>query len=60
MQINSQPRVDVNDSAPTSLAELVGQKSVLAQVRVALDAAFRDGTKFPSGLLVGPAGLGKS
>ena len=51
---------DINDLAPTSLAHLVGQKSVIAQVRVALDAAFQDGIKFPSGLLVGPAGVGKS
>lgn len=51
---------EINDAAPTSLAELIGQESVLAQVRVALEAARRDGIKFPSGLLVGPAGLGKS
>lgn len=51
---------EINDAAPTSLAELVGQRSVLAQVRVALDAARQDSIKFPSGLLVGPSGLGKS
>lgn len=33
---------------------------MLAQVKVALDAARRDGTKFPSALLTGSAGLGKS
>jgi Holliday junction DNA helicase RuvB len=51
---------EISDVAPTSLAELVGQGSVLAQVHVALAAARRDGIKFPSGLLVGPSGLGKS
>jgi Holliday junction DNA helicase RuvB len=51
---------EINDAAPTSLAELVGQQSVLAQVRVALDAARQDGTKFDHALLVGPAGTGKT
>jgi Holliday junction DNA helicase RuvB len=51
---------EINDVAPTALTDLVGQKSVLAQVRVALDAAFQDGTKFPPALLTGGAGLGKS
>ncbi len=51
---------EINDVAPAKLADLVGQKSVLAQVRVALGAARHDATKFPSALLVGPGGLGKS
>ncbi len=51
---------DINDVAPASLAELVGQESVLAQVRVALEAARQDGCKFPASLLTGGAGLGKS
>jgi Holliday junction DNA helicase RuvB len=51
---------EANDVAPTTLADLVGQQSVLAQVRVALAAARQDGTKFPSALLTGGAGLGKS
>jgi Holliday junction DNA helicase RuvB len=51
---------EINDMAPTSLVDLVGQQSVLAQVRVALDAARHDGCKFPSSLLTGGAGLGKS
>jgi Holliday junction DNA helicase RuvB len=51
---------EINDVAPTRLAELVGQRSVIAQVRVALDAARHDGCKFPSALLTGSAGLGKS
>jgi Holliday junction DNA helicase RuvB len=51
---------EINDVAPSRLADLVGQRSVLAQVRVALDAARQDGCKFPSSLLTGGAGLGKS
>jgi Holliday junction DNA helicase RuvB len=54
------PKNDVNDVTPSSLKHLVGQASVKAQVAVALDAAFQDGTKFPDSLLVGPPGLGKS
>src|SRR5271170_6909142 len=51
---------DVNHVAPSSLAHIVGQKSVVEQVRVALDAAFEDGRKMDSALLVGPPGVGKS
>lgn len=52
--------VEINDVAPTSLNHIVGQKSVIDQVRVALDAAFEDGRKMDSCLLVGPPGVGKS
>jgi len=51
---------EVNDFAPSSLNHIVGQTSVVEQVRVALDAAFQDGRKMDSCLLVGPAGCGKS
>ena len=51
---------EINDVAPTSLSHLVGQKSVVDQVRVALDAAFEDGRRMDSCLLVGPPGVGKS
>lgn len=51
---------EVNDVKPTSLKHLVGQRSVIEQVSVALDAAFADDTPFPTALLVGPPGLGKS
>jgi Holliday junction DNA helicase RuvB len=53
-------RSDINDVAPSSLAHLIGQKGVIAQVGVALEAAFADGKKFDSALLVGPPGVGKS
>lgn len=51
---------EVNDAVPTSIAHLVGQKQVIAQVTTAMDAAFEDGSRFDHSLLVGPPGLGKS
>lgn len=51
---------DVNDTAPTSISHVVGQKSVVEQVSVALDAAFTDGRPMDSALLVGPPGCGKT
>ena len=53
-------RTDINDVAPSSLSHLVGQKSVVAQVAVALEAAFADNKKFDHALLVGGPGLGKT
>jgi Holliday junction DNA helicase RuvB len=51
---------EVNDLKLTSLSHLIGQRSVADQVKVALDAAFQDGQRFPHAALVGPPGLGKS
>jgi Holliday junction DNA helicase RuvB len=51
---------EVNDIKPTSLNHIVGQKSVVDQVRVALDASFQDGRRLDHCLMVGPPGLGKS
>jgi holliday junction DNA helicase RuvB len=51
---------DISDVAPSSLRHIVGQRSVLAQVTIALEAAFADNRKFDSALLVGPPGVGKS
>lgn len=51
---------DINDVKPAALEEMVGQRGVLAQVRVALAAAKTDRSKFDHSLLVGPPGLGKS
>ena len=51
---------EINEAAPTSLAHVVGQPSVKAQVQVALDAAWADHRKFDPALLVGAPGLGKS
>lgn len=54
------PSHEVGDVQPTSLKHLVGQHGVIDQVTVALDAAFQDGRKMDSALLVGPPGVGKS
>lgn len=51
---------EINDFAPSSLSHIIGQKSVLEQVRVSLDASFADNRKMDSCLMVGPPGCGKS
>jgi holliday junction DNA helicase RuvB len=51
---------EVNDVSTSSLAHLIGQRGVIAQVQVALEAAWADKRKFDSALLVGGPGLGKS
>ena len=53
-------RTDINDIGPSSLGHLVGQKSVVEQVRVALEAAWADQRPYDHTLLVGPAGTGKT
>jgi len=56
----SEPKNEINDVAPSSIRHLIGQKGVIDQVAVALDAAQIDGKKFEHSLLVGPPGTGKS
>ena len=51
---------DIHDAAPSSLSHIVGQRGVVDQLRVALDAAFEDGKRLDDCLLVGPPGLGKT
>lgn len=51
---------EINNAQPSSLAHLIGQKAVIAQVATALDAAFEDHNRFDHSLLVGGPGLGKS
>lgn len=51
---------DVNSTSPSSLGHIVGQRSVINQVTVAIDSAFMDCSKFDHSLLVGPPGLGKT
>ena len=51
---------DINDARPSSLSHIVGQRGVVDQLRVALDAAFEDGKRLDDCLLVGPPGVGKS
>ena len=57
--MNENRATEINDVIRPSLNHIVGQKSVIDQVRVALDAAFEDGRKMDSCLLVGGPGLGK-
>ncbi len=51
---------EISDVSPSSLSHLIGQRSVVEQVRVALDAAHQDGKKFDHALLTGSPGLGKT
>jgi Holliday junction DNA helicase RuvB len=51
---------DVSDFQPTSLSHLIGQRNVIRQVEVALDACQQDCKRFDHAMLVGPPGLGKS
>src|SRR5262245_30495592 len=53
-------RQEINDVTPTSLSHIIGQRSVVEQVKVAVEAAFADSRKFDHALLVGPPGLGKT
>lgn len=53
-------RTELNDAAPSYLADMIGQSSVMAQVAVAIDAAHADDKKIDHALLVGAPGLGKS
>jgi Holliday junction DNA helicase RuvB len=53
-------KTEIAEEKPTSIKHLIGQRGVLDQVAVALDAAFADAKKFDHALLVGPPGLGKS
>lgn len=51
---------EINDVSPSALNHIIGQRSVVAQVKVAVEAAFADSRKFDHALLVGPPGLGKT
>ena len=55
-----QAKNDINDAPLTSLGQVIGQRSVKAQVTTALAAAKADDRRFDSALLVGGPGLGKS
>lgn len=51
---------ELNEVQPATLDGLVGQRGVVEQVRVALDAARADARPFDHALMVGPAGCGKT
>lgn len=58
--MNKYHPTEIRDAAPTSINHLIGQRSVVEQVAVALDAAFEDSKPMDSALLVGPPGCGKT
>jgi len=58
--MHERKRTEVNDFAPSSVAHIIGQQSVLDQVKVGIDAAFSDNRRFDHAMLVGPPGMGKS
>ena len=47
----SEPASDINGVSPTSLSHLIGQRGVIEQVKVAIDAAQMDGKKFDHALV---------
>jgi Holliday junction DNA helicase RuvB len=51
---------DINAVSPNILEQFVGQDECVVRVKVALEAAWADGTRFPHTLMVGPPGVGKS
>lgn len=51
---------DINSAKPLALRHLLGQRSVVSQVAVALEAAWADNEPYPHSLCVGPAGCGKT
>jgi len=51
---------EINDVKPSSLSHLVGNRGVIEQVRVAIDAAFEDQRRLDTALMLGPPGVGKS
>lgn len=56
----ARPRADINDAPITALTEVIGQSGVKAQVSTAIAAAKADRRRFDHGLLIGPAGTGKT
>ena len=58
--MHEQPANEVNDVALSSLSHLIGQRGVIDQVSVALDACQMDNRRLDHALLVGSPGLGKS
>lgn len=54
------PPTDIHQAAPPTLNHYVGQRPVVSQIKVALDAAFADDQRFPHALLTGAPGLGKT
>ncbi len=45
---------------PPTVQHVIGQEQTIARLKVALEAAWNDGSRLPHTLLVGPPGVGKS
>jgi Holliday junction DNA helicase RuvB len=54
------PPTDIGQASPPTLDHVVGQRAVVSQVKVALEAAFADNTRACHMLLTGAPGLGKT
>lgn len=53
-------QTEINGIQPSILDRFIGNRPVVERVKVALEAAWNDGSKFPNALMVGPPGLGKT
>jgi len=51
---------DINDAAVAVIDHFIGQRGVVDQVKVALEASWNDGIRLPHMLMIGPPGTGKS
>ena len=51
---------EVNDCRPQVIEHFTGQQQVVQRVKVALNAAWNQGTKLPHMIMQGGAGLGKT
>lgn len=55
-----QQPLDINAAAPRVLEHFIGQPEAQARIKVALEASWADGTRFPHTLMIGPPGVGKT
>jgi Holliday junction DNA helicase RuvB len=58
--MNEQPLNDINDASVSVIDHFIGQKNVVDQVKVSLEASWNDGIRLPHMLMIGPPGVGKS
>jgi Holliday junction DNA helicase RuvB len=58
--MDNKQNYEVGDVSPSIIEHFVGQKRVLARVKVLMEAAYNDGNRIPHCLLTGSPGLGKT
>lgn len=56
----TEQNIELNNVRPSSLNHLVGQKSVIEQTRIAVNASFADHKAVDHAMFVGPPGVGKT